>query len=100
MYVKHFEGLFGTDALAEMVAASWWLLNTQMQGTSSETILCVKSSFNSNDWYIYNFVLNTSKGLSFFLQLFRNIVAFILLWCFKTIRLAFDEITTYTEIAF
>lgn len=42
MYVKHFEGLFGTDALAEMVAASWWLLNTQMQGTSSETILCVK----------------------------------------------------------
>lgn len=31
MYVKHFEGLFGTDALAEMVAASWWLLNTQMQ---------------------------------------------------------------------
>lgn len=22
MYVKHFEGLFGTDALAEMVAAS------------------------------------------------------------------------------
>lgn len=66
MYVKHFEGLFGTDALAEMVAASWWLLNTQMQGTSSETILCVKSSFNSNDWYIYNFVLNISKGLSFF----------------------------------
>lgn len=42
MYVKHFEGLFGTDALAEMVAASWWLLNTQVQGTSSGTILCVQ----------------------------------------------------------